>query len=565
MASYQGTENNETLSGSDAADQIVGRGGDDLLQGLGGDDQIWADAGADTIEGGLGNDYLYAGGSDDSDAWSDHLFGGDGYDRLYGGVGDHFDGGANPANLGDFAYLNLTKSAGSVILDLGAALTVKQAVTGGGSIVGVEEVEIWTGAFSDRIRGGLKDDKFHGGAGHDALYGGDGADFLYGQADNDSLWGANGADALRGDGGHDRLMGGAGSDTLSGDQDGQMNTDGQDQLDGGAGNDYLYGNGGDDILLGGTGEDELWGGLGADRFAFSGAGQGHDRVRDFASAQGDRFDLDGAQFTAAASDGAGGTVLSWAGGTITVEKVAGLSLADWNALVVKGANTEVRLTNAFDNLLRYAPTSDEDRGWIKALAGQAAAGAITEAAALDAVIQKADASAAVATTSYAFFTGKTPGEGGMDYLLSPIGPNPNNLNSAYYQSFNAENRYINFAVNLGRDGEGKAAFQAEYGGKSLFEATKMAYAEIFGTAPTDEKVTALLSGGRDAYFAAYGGDGLDGQGTKAAMVGWLLAEAMKADIGLYAKSSNAYFADLADGADFSVDLIGDYGRPEYNL
>ncbi|MCC5736375.1 alkaline metalloproteinase, partial [Klebsiella pneumoniae] len=132
---------------------------------------------------------------------------------------------------------------------------------------------------------------------------------------------------------------------------------------------------------------------------------------------------------------------------------------------------------------------DQDRGWIKTLSGQVASGAKSEASALNEIVQKADASAAVATTAYAFFTGKTPGEGGMDYLLSPIGPNSNNLNSAYYQAFNAENRYITFAVNLGRDGEGKAAFQAEYGGKTLAEATKTAYAKIFGSAADDAKVT----------------------------------------------------------------------------
>lgn len=564
MARFDGTDNNDIHNGTDSSDQIAGRAGDDILNGLGGADQIWGDAGADIVNGGDGDDYLYAGGGDDSDASSDQLNGGSGFDRLYGGWGDHFDGGDNPANQGDFAYLNLAKATGSVIFDLGAGQGVKQAISGGGSIVGVEVAEIWTGAFSDRVKGGMLDDKVHGGAGHDALYGGDGADYMYGQADHDTLRGQNGADHLRGDGGHDRLIGGEGSDTLSGDQEGLMNTDGQDQLDGGAGNDFLYGNGGDDILIGGAGDDELWGGAGADRFAFSGGAQGADKVRDFSAAQGDRFDLDGGQFTAAAAT-ANGTALTWAGGTITVENVTGLSLADWNALVVQGANTEVRLTNAFDNILRYAPTNDTDRAWIKTLSGQVSSGAKTEAAALNEIVQKADASAAVATTNYAFFTGKTPGEGGMDFLLSPIGPNPNNINSAYYQSFNAENRYINFAVNLGRDGEGKAAFQTEYGGKSLADATKTAYAKIFGAAADDAKVASLLADGRAAYFATYGGDGANGQGTKAAMVGWLLAEAMKADAGMYAKASNAYFVDMADGAPFQVDLVGVYGKAEFNL
>ncbi len=559
MTIFTGGDGDDSLTGTDNADQLSGGKGNDTLNGLGGNDQIWGNDGADTMNGGAGDDYIYAGGTNDSDAYTDILNGGDGFDRLYGGIGDQFDGGANPADMGDYAYVNLQSIGQSVILDAGAAGV--QQISGGGSIVNVEVVEIWSGKFADRIKGGAGADKVHGGDGHDALYGGEGADFLYGDLGNDTLRGQGGYDNLSGGGGHDRLIGGDGSDTLYGDQDAVfLNTDGDDQLDGGAGDDFLYGNDGADILIGGTGNDELWGGKGADRFAFSGLGQGADKIRDFSAAEGDRFDLDGKLFTAVASDGAGGSLLTWDGGTIRVEKVTG-TLAEFNALVVNGANTLVRLTNAFDNILRYAPASDADRAYVQGLTDKVVSGQITEAAALKTIINLADASAAVATTSYAFFTGHTPGEGGMDYLLSPIGPNPNNLNSAYYQSFNAENRYINFAVNLGRDGEGKAAFAAEYGGKSLFEATRAAYDKIFGAHADDAKVHALLDSRVD-YFTSYGKTDI---GTKAAMVGWLLAEAMKADVGMYAGASNAYFADMADGAPFAVDLIGQYGKAEYNL
>ncbi|WP_454718250.1 hypothetical protein [Caulobacter segnis] len=556
MANISGTDGNDILTGTAAGDTIIGYKGNDTLTGLDGNDALYGDDGADILDGGDGDDYVYGGGTNDSDTFSDSLKGGNGFDRLYGGIGDHFDGGANGA-LGDFAYLNLTGLTSSVIVDLGAAGV--QALTGGGSIVNVEQFELWSGSASDRIKGGAGDDKIHAGDGHDVIYGADGADFIYGMAGNDTIRGQAGIDSLRGDGGHDRLIGGDGNDTLAGDQDAALASDGQDQLDGGEGADYLYGQGGNDILIGGAGNDELWGGAGADRFAFSGGNQGNDLIRDFSKTE-DRFDLDGKQFTAAASDGKGGTVLTWDGGAITVDKVA-LTLAEANGLLTSGANTLVRLTNAFDNLLRYAPANDADRAYVQGLTDKVVAGQLTETAALKTLINLADASAAVATTSYAFFTGKTPGEAGMDYLLSPIGPNPNNLNSAYYQTFNAENRYINFAVNLGRDGEGKAAFQAEYGAKSLFEATRSAYAEIFGATPDDAKVHALLDS-RVGYFTAYGQTEI---GTKAAMVGWLLAEAMKADVGQYAGASNAYFADLADGASFAVDLIGQYGKPEYNL
>jgi hypothetical protein len=49
------------------------------------------------------------------------------------------------------------------------------------------------------------------------------------------------------------------------------------------------------------------------------------------------------------------------------------------------------------------------------------------------------------------------------------------------------------------------------------------------------------------------------------MVGWLLAEAEKIDDGTYALSNQAYLTDLADGAQFRVDLIGVYGQPDFAL
>jgi serralysin len=92
--------------------------------------------------------------------------------------------------------------------------------------------------------------------------------------------------------------------------------------------------------------------------------------------------------------------------------------------------------------------------------------------------------------------------------------------------------------------------------------------------PTAEKVQRLLTpsfavGGktmtRADYFAYYGGDGPNGIGTKAAMVGWLLAEAEKADIGMYSKANHAFLTDLADGAPYAIDLIGTYGQPGFAL
>lgn len=212
-----------------------------------------------------------------------------------------------------------------------------------------------------------------------------------------------------------------------------------------------------------------------------------------------------------------------------------------------------------------------DLAKLQTLAQQVDASAISLTDARTEIGKMVVASTSVATISYAFFAGFTPTMGGLDYLVSPTGGNGNNLNSAYYQTFNTGNRYINFAVNLGKYGEGAARFANAYGALDLAATLSKAYAEIFGVTPTADRVNTLLNdqvadglGGtysRAEYFASYGHDGLNGVGTKAALIGWLLSEAVKADQGVYAKANDAFLADLAaDGqAAFNVDLLGVYG------
>jgi len=235
-------------------------------------------------------------------------------------------------------------------------------------------------------------------------------------------------------------------------------------------------------------------------------------------------------------------------------------------LLSDGKNTVVadtKISNVIYSVLLLQSTSSQATSVLSYVTDKTHAGTWTTDQAVKYIIDQADATTTVANLSYQFFTGKTPQPGGMTYLVSPTGTNPNNLNSAYYQNFNLENRYINFAVNLGINGEGKTKFAADYGSLTLAEATKKAYTTIFGGTPTDAKITALLSGGRDAYFETYGHDGLNGQGTKAAMVGWLLAEAAKGDVGVYSRASNAYLLDASASIQYAIDLVGVYGKPDY--
>ncbi|MBO9546483.1 FG-GAP-like repeat-containing protein [Caulobacter sp.] len=314
-----------------------------------------------------------------------------------------------------------------------------------------------------------------------------------------------------------------------------------DTLNGQAGADVIFGGGGADTLSGGDGADILVGGAGADTLD---GGAGQDQAR-----------YGGAAADYTISVGASGWVVTDnradpKDGVDTLKNVESLVFAD---KTVSLGDATVGLAVA--SLLRVSAAAGAGGVLTADLSAKIAAGALTSSAAIAEVVKAADQTTSVATLSYLFFTGKIPGQPGYDYLISPTGPNANNLNSAYYQLFNLENRYINFAVNLGKVGEGAAKFTADYGALSLFEATRKAYAAIFGGTPNDAKVHALIDTRVD-YFASYGGDGASGIGTKAAMVGWLLAEAEKADVGVMARSNAVWLTDLADGtAPFAIDIL----------
>lgn len=318
---------------------------------------------------------------------------------------------------------------------------------------------------------------------------------------------------------------------------------------GGSAADAMNGNAYANQLVGGGGNDTLDGGLGLD-------------VAGYFS----RF----AGYVINPLTNGGWSIKDTVGGdgSDTVINIETLVFADRLVSMV-----DSRVAAAMTSVLRLTPFSAGAEAMTQTLAAGIATGGGYEAA-IAQVLKAADATSAVAALSYQFFTGKTPTTAGMDYLLAPDGPNPNNLNSAYYSGFETVNRYINFAMNLGQAGEAATAFSASYGGLDLFDATRKAYGTIFGATPSDDKLHNLLDTSvtlngltmtRGEYFAYYAQDAIDGQGTKAAMVGWLLAAAQVEDVGVYAKSSNAFFAEQASHNVYGVDLIGSYARPEYIL
>ena len=193
---------------------------------------------------------------------------------------------------------------------------------------------------------------------------------------------------------------------------------------------------------------------------------------------------------------------------------------------------------------------------------------LTESQVQSTVIAMADNDTAIAVTSYAFFTGTTPTQQGLAYLVNST-LNTNDLNDPYYTRFNIENGAMNFAENLAIGGEGAARFTTNYGSLTFSQAVDTAYAEIVGNAAATAagiNVTNALNDikARLPAFQQFARDNfpvanLDAA-TKAAAIGYILAEALKADIGVYATASNNFLLDLVDGgAAYGVNLVWTYG------
>jgi serralysin len=322
-------------------------------------------------------------------------------------------------------------------------------------------------------------------------------------------------------------------------------------LSGGAGDDTLVGKAGNDVLTGGPGNDLLYGGAGQNTAVYSGPRSAY----------------------ALTADAAGWVVTDQRPGSPDGQdhlvQIETLQFSDGAVTPGYAVATDPGVAQAISEVLRQDPSSAPMAPLANWLSYELSAGA-GQAQVMAELIKDAAPTASVATLAYQFFTGSAPTAAGMDFLVSPTGADVDNLNAAYYQAFSVENRFINFAVNLGDLGAGETAFYQQYGSESLAQATHDAYARIFGLAPSDAKVSNILtdqvtSGGqtmtRADYFALYGGDGATGLGTKAAMVGWLLAEAVKDDVGIFARCNDAFLLDVAEhNAAFGVDIVGHYGQ-----
>ncbi|MCZ4093341.1 calcium-binding protein [Sinorhizobium psoraleae] len=346
MAYIPGTENDDTLNGSDGRDQILGFGGNDRLFGVGGDDVIQGGAGDDRLEGGEGNDGLWG------DAGRDELYGGAGDDTLHAGIGgDHLDGGAgiDTVSYADapgraWADLNLGRGGGDEpyypprTFDTYSGIENIDGSAFDDSFIGSEEANVLRGGGgNDFLTGEGGNDTLDGGTGRDRLEGHDGDDFLDGGAGGDKMWGGTGNDTYFIDSTDDRVdeadYGGTAPDGIDtvrssysislsnetifkGDIEsltligsGNLNGSGNDLANvvtGNTGANSLDGRAGDDTLAGGFGNDTLVGGDGNDSFLFNtalNAASDVDKINDFLVSD-DTIWLDNAVFTELATPGA---------------------------------------------------------------------------------------------------------------------------------------------------------------------------------------------------------------------------------------------------------------------
>ena len=300
-----------------------------------------------------------------------------------------------------------------------------------------------------------------------------------------------------------KVGGGDGSQVVFGDNQNQYIVLGADDdiLHGGGGDDTVGSKGGNDKLYGDAGDDTLFGGDGNDLMD---GGVGNDTVLMGGNLKDYIFTHSGAGLLAASFEG-DDTIL----GVETLKMVDGSTVTDLNKLVA--------------------------------------------------------GTTSVAVMTYAFFTGKTPTAAGLTYLLHAADTvNASDLSDAYYQAFNVDNRYINFAVNLASpQGQAHAWFETNYGALNAEQTLTKAYKEIFGVTLTNDKIQHLLYDqvGQDMtrlhYFELFAGSA---EGAKAGIIGWLLAAAVLENTGRYAAANTAFLNDFADGdAKLNVDLVGVYG------
>lgn len=214
---------NDSLIGSEAANELRGGAGADTLRGAAGDDTLWGQGGNDLLDGGEGSDTIVY--SDNTTPVRIDLAA-----RLVTFVGQSWIpeallsiesavGGSGADTLIGTAGANVLQGGGGAdrIDGRGGSDTVSFA--GEAQAVLIDLVTLRSGAIGSTVRDTLVSiENARGGAGADRLVGNAAANVLDGGFGADTVAGGGGNDRLMLSAGNDRLDGGAGTDTLVLDQ-----------------------------------------------------------------------------------------------------------------------------------------------------------------------------------------------------------------------------------------------------------------------------------------------------------------------------------------------------------
>ncbi|MEP3889219.1 MAG: hypothetical protein ABJN69_02060 [Hellea sp.] len=207
-----GNNGDDTIRGSEFANELNGLFNDDTLYGLGGDDRLFGSSGTDTLYGGAGNDLLNAGQIEDGDSSTiETVDGGEGNDTLSFEYMPEITTAQNPYFLSNFRGLE-----GEANVDLLAGVGVYNYIDGPETTtVNFTNIENVTGGhLNDEIYGDDASNRLIGGRGNDIVHGRGGDDYLVGGRGDDELVGGDGDDILIAGQGSDNYVGGTGTDSL---------------------------------------------------------------------------------------------------------------------------------------------------------------------------------------------------------------------------------------------------------------------------------------------------------------------------------------------------------------
>jgi Ca2+-binding RTX toxin-like protein len=217
LLTADGGAGNDTLTGTDGPDLILGGDGNDVLNGGGGDDRIVGDRGNDTMNGGAGDDTLVWNNGDGTDVMN----GDDGRDDVESNgapaAGDIFTVQPNGARI-RFDRTNLVPFT----LDIGSSETLHANGLGGDDTITVGNVGRFEvigsgGSGNDTLIGGSSSEHFFGGSGNDTINPGGGIDVVSGDDGNDQVNVRDGyADLARGGEGNDSVVADRKGDILDG-------------------------------------------------------------------------------------------------------------------------------------------------------------------------------------------------------------------------------------------------------------------------------------------------------------------------------------------------------------